>query len=859
MRYYLQDNYDWCEEQIIMNSLFSIEELKNLYRSSLYVHEMIKADDFYHRQEIFIQKADAVFATFGEDKVDSFLFGNTQNTMPIRWCFLPLFGYIRNRFAIGYYDWFCQGAFDEWEEAFCAYLEQLFGNMVFALLEEEVGEMTTPSVKWYEERACSFINSGKLYKVIARKYPLCARQLVEFTDSHAKHAEEIIDAVKRELPGLYDSFFPNGEMPKIKKVSSNSSDRHNGGRSVHILTFENGEKIVYKPHNLKMDCAWKQWLDYCADKSGISRFVFPVCRDTSRGGFCSFIKPKPLLNDDASEYFYRIGFLIGMVFLTGGGDLHCENIIAVDSDPVFIDTETLLEPKSCLLNRIILSKSKYSVINMCILPMMLSFPGLKEAEYAGLCYSMPGSNNLPIFAGKTVSAREYAEEVSNGFSLAIHTVTDNIDEAALMFKKCFEKVPLRSVIRGTAGYMKILSGLCNSVCQSNPAQYNAILDRMKFNSAKISTEDINWINREEAEALDRLDIPYFSESMTLTMLDDVISVWKEIREDDIKREEDRLFFGLTKAGPKYGLSVISKEKSVHADDFARSEILKGMRRQAKELEGLLTKKKTPVAVASNQDDYLVNKALVEVTGVLEGNLGVMMSLAAFCAVEGRAADSLRDELLSKVELLLNPRYAAPALTAGELSISSGGAGYLLGCYFLFQMEILSEEQFIRAVHNLDQISENMLKVKYSKYMTIYGSYDIIYAINKIPKKYVTDTLCNVKKTLLQEIGNKYTEKQICEMVENDLYQADSSMTVLANNTLRFGNAGKLMRYTTEKKMNIEEEEYASNLALYLSKTEHVLNDVFYPEGYLETGFIHGMPGVLYSLCRYMAPDSVVLL
>lgn len=839
-----------------MNSLFSTEELKNLYTASLFTQEMNRADDFSCRQEIFVQRADAVFGAFGEDEADSYLFGNTQITMPIRWCFLPLFRYIKNHFDAGHGDCFCAGAFDEWEEAFCIYLEQLFGNMIFALLEEAVGEMTTPSVKWYEEKARSFINSGELYRLIARRYPLCARQLVEFTYLHSKHAEEIIDAVECELPGLYDSFFPSGKMQKIKKVSSNNSDRHNGGRSVHILTLENGEKLVYKPHRLKMDCAWKTWLDYCADRAGVSRFVFPVCKDTSKGGFCSFIEPKPLPNDDASEYFYRIGFFIGMVFLTGGSDLHCENIIAVGNDPVFIDTETLIEPGSCLLNRIISNRSKYSVINMCILPMMLSFPGLNEADYAGLCYSMPGSANLPMIGDKTVSAREYAGKVSSGFSLAIHTVTDNIDEAAEMFKKCFENVPVRSVIRATAGYMRILSGLCNSTCQGNPTQYNAILDRMKINSSKLSPEDISWINKEETESLDRLDIPYFSESMTLSMLEDVTSVWKEIKDEDIKREEERLFFGLTKVGPRYGLSNISYEKSLRPGDFARSEILKGMRRQAEELSAMLAKKRIPVAVTSKQDDYLVNRGLCEVGGVLEGSLGVMVSLAAYCAAAGRGADFLREELMSNVDLLLDPRNAAPAITAGELSISSGGAGYLLGCYFLFQMKFLSEEQFIQAIHNLDSISENILKAKYSKYMTIYGSYDIIYAINKLPDRYVTDTLYNIRETILQEAGNKYSEKQICEMVENDLYQADSSMTVLANNTLRFGNAGKLLRYTT-RKMHIEEEEYALNLALHLSKAEHVLDGVFYPEGYLETGLIHGMPGVLYSLCRYVAPDSVV--
>ena len=39
-------------------------------------------------------------------------------------------------------------------------------------------------------------------------------------------------------------------------VEGDLSDRHNGGHSVLIVTFEDGARVAYKPKDLRLDVAW---------------------------------------------------------------------------------------------------------------------------------------------------------------------------------------------------------------------------------------------------------------------------------------------------------------------------------------------------------------------------------------------------------------------------------------------------------------------------------------------------------------------------------------------------------------------------------------------------------------------------
>ncbi len=48
----------------------------------------------------------------------------------------------------------------------------------------------------------------------------------------------------------------SGTHARVARIDGDLSDRHNGGRSVLIVTFEDGARIVYKPKDLRLDVAW---------------------------------------------------------------------------------------------------------------------------------------------------------------------------------------------------------------------------------------------------------------------------------------------------------------------------------------------------------------------------------------------------------------------------------------------------------------------------------------------------------------------------------------------------------------------------------------------------------------------------
>lgn len=829
-----------------MEKLFTEAELERLYEAAL----PFAPEEEAGARGAFLKKAQAVLSRFFEEEENP-LFAGAETAFPNRLLFAPLFRSIKSSFPYGSLEnFFCPGAFSGWEDAFLFSLEQLFGGLAFPLIEEQAGEMTFPSEKWYREKALPFIKSGAHFKILAKKYPLCARQLIEFTWLQAEHVREIADAVKDELPAVYGRFFPGRPLSRVKSVTASDSDRHNGGRSVHILTFEDGGRLVYKPHGLEMDRAFARWTGLWAEKAGLAPFLFPLCLDTKRGGFCSFIEHVPLKEKaDAAVYFYRTGFLLGLVTLMNGNDLHCENIIAAGAEPVLIDTETLLQPPGCLRERVTGETPRPSVTKMAVLPMLLSFPGLKQARYAGLCHSVPGSHNLPVFEGETLTGRAFADEISRGFEKAVFSVTEDIPAARKALEACFPGTRIRSVIRPTAMYGRVLNGLCHLDCQTDPERYRKILEKMRVVSEKIAEEDRERIRLEEREAFFRLDTPCFSETVTKDMLRELGGLWEIFTKETVLKEKERLFFGLKITPPAAGAEETAP-LAAPVPETAEEAI----RRQAKLLETLLPGEKgVPCAVPREQDDYVVCPPLSENNGMLEGSLGVLAALCACSRALGEEGRPLMNGLRPYLEKLTDPACMAPVLTGSDMSLTGGAAGYLLGCRLCFSMGMLSEEAFLETLALAGTVIRREDRLRYGTFECLYGSYDMIYALSRLPEKYMTPELMKIRACLLENM--KLPEEEIITRVKAEMILAKPEAGVMLNNGLRFGNAGALLK-GMEKDPGFEHTPRGAALISALSAAEHVLPQEKWPEGYLETGLFHGMPGVTYSLCRSLCRDKV---
>ena len=130
----------------------------------------------------------------------------------------------------------------------------------------------------------------------------------------------------------------------VVAIEGDLSDPHNGGRSVRILRFEDGARVVYKPKDLRLDVAWHGLVERLNRERGPDRAeaVRALARDGY--GWTEFIAHAGCGDPDGCRRFFRrAGAWLALFHCFAGSDMHQENMIAAGDHPVPIDLETILQ------------------------------------------------------------------------------------------------------------------------------------------------------------------------------------------------------------------------------------------------------------------------------------------------------------------------------------------------------------------------------------------------------------------------------------------------------------------------------------------------------------------------------------
>ena len=143
--------------------------------------------------------------------------------------------------------------------------------------------------------------------------------------------------VDREL--ITGQLFAGADPGRVTAFRGDVGDRHRQGRAVALLTFERGQRAAYKPKDLRGAAAF---LDL-ASSFGLHARAIVVLDDHA---WEELIEPQPCANaHEATRYFERMGMLIRLLALLEGRDFWLDNLVARADHPVFIDLETLLQPR----------------------------------------------------------------------------------------------------------------------------------------------------------------------------------------------------------------------------------------------------------------------------------------------------------------------------------------------------------------------------------------------------------------------------------------------------------------------------------------------------------------------------------
>lgn len=172
--------------------------------------------------------------------------------------------------------------------------------------------------------------------VLLRVIATLTRQWIDATGELVIRLGTDLNTIRADLLDAADG--------RVARVQCELSDLHNGGRSVHILTFENGTRVVYKPKDLRVDVALHALIEDLnnAEPPHVLKPVRALSRDGY--GWSEFIEHTPCTDPAEFEIFFaRAGAWLALFYCLAAGDMHQANIISHGRQPVPIDVETILQ------------------------------------------------------------------------------------------------------------------------------------------------------------------------------------------------------------------------------------------------------------------------------------------------------------------------------------------------------------------------------------------------------------------------------------------------------------------------------------------------------------------------------------
>ena len=176
------------------------------------------------------------------------------------------------------------------------------------------------------------------------EYPVLARQVQAHVDAWLGAATELFARLCEDAADLATA----GLLPRAAVLLSaelGHGDSHCGGRTVAVLVWDDGSKLLYKPRSLAVDAHFRELTAWVNQQRLVPELRCARLLDWGSHGWMEFVEARPCTTSEEVERFYaRQGAMLALAHVLHGTDLHCENIIACGEYPMLIDLEALFHP-----------------------------------------------------------------------------------------------------------------------------------------------------------------------------------------------------------------------------------------------------------------------------------------------------------------------------------------------------------------------------------------------------------------------------------------------------------------------------------------------------------------------------------
>jgi lantibiotic modifying enzyme len=357
--------------------------------------------------------------------------------------------------------------------------------------------------------------------LLFQKFPVLAGLWCLTIQQWRDHVVEVLKRWRQDRRALGHFFFGKQAGDTIVDLRPGLSDAHNRGRSVTLLEFKGGRRVIYKPRSGKSESTWFSLLAWMNRNGFEPRLQLVRLLLRKNYYWMEHVEVASCENQAAARRFYeRMGALIAAAYLLKAVDCHRENVIAAGENPVLVDIDAIWH-----VSPLTRTQSAVDVLYRTgFFPN--SRPASLQSRSSVLGRSATGKHQARI-AGKPVLAATYTNEIIAGFSRAWDCILGKPGRRAAFLRmvRRIRSQRRRWIYRATEGYGAILQASIQPGPLRSAAARQALLTNTCHGRAPTRS-----VAESEIDALTRLDLPYFVRRTNHAVAPDESSVPSELTE-----------------------------------------------------------------------------------------------------------------------------------------------------------------------------------------------------------------------------------------------------------------------------------------------------------------------------------------
>ena len=424
---------------------------------------------------------------------------------------------------------------------------------------------TSPE-KQYDDFCDSVLSNPKYIEELFSVYPCLQRVVFECVLNCVNNYAELLERINKDHHLLITALCSGKQFKNIVSCSSGASDSHNGGKSVTLITLDNGTRLVYKPHSLTVDSNYQEFLKYIGEHTKYDMRTITII-DCGDYGWETYVEQRPCsCIEEVEAYYYRIGTILFCNYLLKAGDMHYENLIASGPYPMVIDAENVMDnnitPSHITAREMIFAQLGESVLYSGLLPFYkfvhngqsvdlsalngqeekkypILVPMLKNIKRSDMHFeyvypTMKSQSNMAMFKGESSDPFAHKSDICAGFSDAYNYAMQNLQSVERLIVS-FSNIKVRHLIQDTQRYSMLLHASFHPDVMQDGLSRHLLLCAM-FKSYNKVQRSIDVV-KEEIHDLLNMDIPYFYANPSGTSL--YSSQGKEIKDYFDKSSVDK--------------------------------------------------------------------------------------------------------------------------------------------------------------------------------------------------------------------------------------------------------------------------------------------------------------------------------